>query len=197
MEPCNETYPLVGFPLLVVETAWKCHYLAFCDDKARCHFLDLLRDAVASNEEVFDRDELKAHLWQGFQSLSEEDAAKWANITSGKKSKQRIILNSCRMSFDCDDFDFESSDEDGSISFFVEDLLHKALSISTETLERNPKDFANFLNDTSRLRLLHLDRLDPNSKSTFCICVNLFHCLLQHALLISKTGPPTKVSLLF
>ena len=38
--------PLPGFSLLVVETAWICHYVAFRDDNARDAFEKVLQEAV-------------------------------------------------------------------------------------------------------------------------------------------------------
>ena len=39
--------PLPGFPLLVLETAWLCHYIAFRDEETRDTFGEKVEDAVA------------------------------------------------------------------------------------------------------------------------------------------------------
>lgn len=77
---------------------------------------------------------------------------------------------------------------------FSEEVLAKALSISLNTMEKDIEGFARFLDLTSRLRDMPLNLLDLNSREAFCIFVNIYHCLLQHALLLD--GAPSKVSLL-
>lgn len=39
-------YPLPGFPILVLETAWLCHYIAFRDEESRDTFGQKLEDAI-------------------------------------------------------------------------------------------------------------------------------------------------------
>jgi len=80
-----------------------------------------------------------------------------------------------------------------AVGLFVEDLLSQALSFTLEALEVCENDFVRFLDCSSRLRTLPLQKLDLSGKEAFCICVNLYHCLLQHSLLLSPCGPPTKV----
>ena len=41
--------PLPGFPLLVLETAWLCYYLAFRDEEARDTFGDLVDNAITKH----------------------------------------------------------------------------------------------------------------------------------------------------
>jgi len=158
-------------------------------------FFNLLNEAIFTcDEDMSHKDEWKAHMWQGFQSSADSsgDKAKWANVISSKKSKRRIILNSRRMAFDCEAFNATEKHCNEAICTFVQNLLLKALSFSLETLEKSPSDFVKFLDSASRLRELSLNELDKDSTEAYCICVNLYHCLLQHALLLSKTGPPTK-----
>ena len=193
MDNVNDRNPVVGHHMLAVETAWKCHYLAFSTEEMRTDFFNILNVSIFSNgTEVFQRDEWHAHMWQGVQSSTDTsgESAKWAGI--GSSRKQRIILNSRRMSFDCDTFGIDESSEK-DICSFVQKLLKRALSISLENLVSNPKNFIQFLDDTSRLRQLPFSDIKKNGAGAFCLCVNIYHCLLQHALLLSKTGPPTKV----
>jgi hypothetical protein len=195
----GSTGPLAGRPILAIETAWKCHYLVLCTHEVLTDFFNILNASIFSHgEEVFQQDEWNAHMWQGVQSSADNsgDSAKWANIGSSSKKKQRIILNSRRMPFDCESFNYEGnkSASQREIGAFVQALLQRALCISLETLLNNPKNFIGFLDDVSRLRQLPWNEIDKSSSGAFCIVVNLYHCLLQHSLLLSKTGPPTKVS---
>jgi hypothetical protein len=41
--------PLPGFPLLVLETAWLCHYIAFRDDEARDTFGEKVEEAIENH----------------------------------------------------------------------------------------------------------------------------------------------------
>jgi hypothetical protein len=77
---------------------------------------------------------------------------------------------------------------------FVEDLLSKALSFSLESLEKDPDSFVEFLDLTSQLRLLPLDEIDFSSRLAFCLFANIYHCLLQQAMLLSVNGPLDKKS---
>jgi len=192
-------HPLQGFPLLAIETSWKCHYLAFKTNDIRFGFLDMINKAIfADSEDMSASDEWKARMWQSVQSSADSsgEREKWASIISSKKQKQRIVLNSRRMPFDCDEFSFQKRDNNlfqQNLCSFVENLLQKALSFSLENLISNPKGFVIFLDETSRLRTFPLRSIDKSGKGAFCIYVNLYHCLLQHALLLATGGPPTKV----
>jgi hypothetical protein len=77
---------------------------------------------------------------------------------------------------------------------FVEDLLSRALSFSLESLEKDPESFVEFLDLTSQLRLLPLDEIDLTSRHAFCLFANVYHCLLQQAMLLSLNGPLHKKS---
>jgi len=188
--------PLPGFPVLVLETAWMCHYLAFGDQEAKDSFKIQLTDALTRSkqpgEAESDLPELRqARFWQGFQnsikvSLS-SGQEKWADIMSGTKSKSRVVLNNRRMAFD---LEAETSDPLG----LVEDLLSTALSFSLQHLTEHPQTLVRFLDWTSQLRNLDLDELDLSSSSAFCFFVNVYHCLLQHAMLLSVNGPLHKRS---
>ena len=81
----GESNPLPGFPLLVLETAWLCHYVAFRDEEARDTFGEKVENAIASHikqvEEsasIQQQDLRKARFWQGFQGLSE------SSLSSGR-----------------------------------------------------------------------------------------------------------------
>jgi hypothetical protein len=41
--------PLPGFHLLVLETAWLCHYVAFRDEEARDTFGDMVEEATGNH----------------------------------------------------------------------------------------------------------------------------------------------------
>jgi len=190
--------PLPGLPLIAIETAWRCHYLAFVDEISRATFQQKIDAAIYTHKKganKMQQDVWKAHLWQGFQPSSEpslsEGKGMWAKVASSRKSKQRVVLNTRRMAFDNETFSLNGSQSaERLIGIFVEDLLRQAL----DNLEERPTDFVEFLNNASRLRMLPLQVLDLSGKESFCIFVNLYHCLLQHALLLSSHGPPTKKS---
>lgn len=197
LEDANDRYPLSGFPLVAIETAWKCHYIAFKNEDIRTDFLNALHTAVLSHYEYMPRrDEWNARMWQHVQSSADSsgESEKWASIISSKKRKKRIILNSRRMPFDCDVFPLFDNNADFQLNLasFVEKLLQKALSFSLENMMKDPKDFVQFLDETSKLRVLPVKYIDKSDKSAFCIYVNIYHCLLQHSLLLSTGGPPTK-----
>ncbi len=188
--------PLPGFPILVIETAWQCHYMAFRDEASRFSFGEKIDGAVENYKVKHLTDSLeskelqKARFWQGFRSLSETSlasgAAKWAKVSCNQKQKERAILNGRRMAFD------SLMLFGGRISNsyeFVEKLLTTALTFSFTTLEQDPESFINFLDMTSELRFLPLGEFDLSSPSTFCMFVNIYHCLLQQALLLSVNGP--------
>ncbi len=194
--------PLPGFPILVIETAWQCHYVAFRDETSREIFAEKVDDAIKNYKEkhMTDRMESKelqmARFWQGFQTLSETSlasgAAKWAKVSWNQKSKERAVLNGRRMAFDCS---APFGGRKSNAFEFVEKLLTTALSFSFATLEQDPDSFINFLNMTSELRFLPLGDFDLSSPSTFCMFVNIYHCLLQQALLLSVNGPLSKKSI--
>jgi hypothetical protein len=104
---------------------------------------------------------------------------------------ERIILNGRRMAFDCRTAALESVAEAG---LFVETLLTRALSFSLESLEEDPDSFVEFLDLTSQLRFVPLDEIDLSSRHAFCFFVNIYHCLMQQALLLSVNGPLNKKS---
>lgn len=72
---------------------------------------------------------------------------------------------------------------------FVEALLSTALSFSFDELKQHPEAFVKFLGSTSLLRKVRLRECEKESSRSFCFFVNLYHCLLQHALLCSANGP--------
>ena len=201
VRPLNvDSVPLPGFPILVIETAWQCHYIAFRDKISRDDFGEKVDRAVKSckAKEQTETNELqKARFWQGFRTLSESSlaagAAKWAKISSSQKSRQRAILNGRRMAFDSSTMSFAGSVLEAYN--FVEELLTIALSFSVTTLEQDPESFIEFLDLTSELRFLPLEEIDRSSPYAFCMFVNIYHCLLQQALLLSVNGPLHKKSI--
>ena len=211
VDPSDGSHPLPGVSLLALETAWRITYVGFLDEAAKNSFSDQLKAAVFSSgidDISLEDDAFRAHLWQNFssQSIAAGDRGKWATITSSSKRKQRIILNGRRQRFDCASFNAEArvTATENSIEVgggliekeeqFVEGLLLKACSFTVEMLERNPRDFVDFLDATSRLRSIDLRDLDLSSDAALCLVLNLYHCLLQHSLLLSIEGPPSKKS---
>lgn len=189
------TSPLL-LPQLVIVTHWKCHYLAFCNEQMRSNFHGSLNSAIFSNSSNFaEQNEWQAHFWQGFNFMAGmNNTSKWDKIIVSNKQQHRLVLNSRRMSFDCDRFlDVCDYGHINEISAFVEDLLNMSLSFTSENLETSPEEFIKFQDKTSRLKNLPVQKLDRSKVETFCIWVNLYHCLLQHSLLLSSRAP-TKVN---
>lgn len=110
----------------------------------------------------------------------------WAVVPTGKKTTNRTILNSRRMVFDLDPNFLKM---EGGAGRFVEDLLSTSLSFSLSSLERDPEGLVKFLDATSYLRLISLLDFERSSVGAFCLVVNLYHCLLQHSLLLAVNGP--------
>jgi len=197
--------PLPGFLILVIETAWMCHYMAFKDKISRDAFGEKMDTALQNyskeeNQNTLEQNELqitRLRFWQGFQTLSETSlsagTAKWAKVSSNQKSKERAILNGRRMSFDRLSMSFGNSIS--KAYKFVEDVLTRALTFSLTSLEEDPESFVDFLDMTSELRFLPLGEVDLSSPHAFCLFVNIYHCLLQQALLLSVNGPLHKKSI--
>ena len=192
----DEKSPLPGLPVLVVETAWKCNYFAFANEDSRASFYEQLGKAKDEFDEQAsqrqeEKDLWKARFWQGFRSSYESSLSggkdKWAEISSGRVKKRRLVLNNRRMSFDLQPFPEPAST-------FSEDLLSVALSFRLESLLEHPEAFSRFLDAVSQLQNLPIQEQDFSSADTFCLFVNLYHCLLQHALLLTVNGPLTKRS---
>lgn len=208
VDPTDALHPLPGVSILAIETAWRVSYIGFLDDATRSSFSDHLKAALfsSSNEARLEDDAYRAHLWQNFssQSIAASGRGKWAPIISSKRKQQRIILNGRRMGFDCAPFNAETrvTATENSVEVgggliekeeeFVESLLLKACSFTVEMLENQPRDFIDFLDATSRLRSINLRDIDLSSDAAFCLVLNLYHCLLQHSLLLSIDGPPSK-----
>jgi len=72
---------------------------------------------------------------------------------------------------------------------FTENLLGDALALSTES---SLEDLIQFLDKSSCLRNMKIGQLDFTAEESVVIFVNIYHCLLQHALLL--LGPPSKHS---
>jgi len=188
------TNPLPGCPMLAIETSWMCHYVVFPDLENRKSFREKVEAATARLAKQLDPENSlwQAHFWQGFEtSLSSSVSSgkgKWADVVSGNKMKPRLVLNNRRMMFDL----LPRPDHTAE---FVERLLETSLSFShLKNLKEHPEDLVKFLDATSQLRSLSLDSLDLASPSSFCIFVNIYHCLLQHALLLTVNGPLNKRS---
>jgi len=73
---------------------------------------------------------------------------------------------------------------------FTKTLVETALVLSPESSLEN---LVAFLDSTSALRSLDLSEIDFQSEAAVALFVNIYHALLQHALLL--LGPPTKHSI--
>jgi hypothetical protein len=195
--------PLPGLPLLVLETAWLCHYIAFRDAEIRDTFGERLELVIENHVQLVKETASlqqsalrKARFWQGFQTLSESSLSsgmgKWAKLSSKDNTMARAVLNGRRMAFDCGTTLLQDVSRSG---LFVSNLLTKALSFSLESLEKDPDSFIEFLDLTSQLRFVPIDEIDLSSKFAFCLFVNIYHCLLQQTLLLSVNGQLTKKSI--
>jgi len=198
----SEYHPIPGFPTICVETPCRCYYFAFSDSEGLESFANLLRNQVAAsinNQGKMENEISNAFLLQKFQQMSDltvviEERKKWDTVISQNKARQRIILNSRRMVFDVEGFKSDDTlSTEKVVGAFVQNLLSRALSFSLKELEESPESFIGFIDDTSRLRKIPIGQLDYGGKEAFCIFVNLYHCLLQHALLLSPFGPLSKV----
>ena len=163
--------PLPGYPLLVIETAWRLHYVAFSSEDTRLTFLLTLEDARSLLSKSADpalsseRELSKARFWLGFQSSVESSLSsgrgKWAEVASGRRMKRRIILNNRRMVFDL-------QPETKDANTFVGELLSTSLSFSLNSLAEHPESLVNFLDSTCQLRTISLHDIDPTNSSSFC-----------------------------
>ena len=97
-----------------------------------------------------------------------------------------MILNSRRMVFDLNS---DLVEKIGGNTKYVQELLSTSLSFSLDSLEKDPEALVKFLDATSHLRSLSLLDIDRSSSEAFCLFTNLYHCLLQHALLLAVSGP--------
>lgn len=204
--PKAESDPLPGLSLLSIDTIWRCHYLAFLNTEEREKFLRIVNDAMyhAETKDPTKQTRKIAQEWESYKMSLETSltgsGGKWAPVMVGKKSKQkrqRMILNSKRMTFDLQpvvehgNIGNDATSKMGRIAKFVEELLRKALSLSPEALDSAD---SSFLKEVSRLRCIPLHEIDYGSKEALCIFVNLYHCLLQHSLLLAVDGLPDKVT---
>jgi hypothetical protein len=185
LDKANEM-PLPSFPILVVETAWMCQYVVFSNESKRELFRQVAtraKEYSVVNDRTKEVKELQnVRFWLGFKTESSLGQGKWADVASSGKIKPRTILNNRRMTFDLPPKDTNSN-------VFVEEMLKTALSFSLDSLLENPEDLIMLLDTTSYLRAFRLDELDFSSVSCFCLFVNIYHCLLQHALLLTINGP--------
>ena len=211
---CNPTIgPLPGLLLLSIDTAWRCHYVAFLDEPQRDNFVKKMNDALFYAEsqsnltgKASEKRAGQAEEWESFKMSLETSltgsVGKWASVSTGKKSKQkkpRRILNGRRMMFDLDPVTetpkvgSNRSNIQDQVATYAESLLRMSLSFSPGALNSKQSNFIEFLDEASRLRSLPMHEIDFSSKEAFCIFVNVYHCLLQHALLLAVDGLPDKV----
>lgn len=202
----DELSPLPGYPILAIETGWQCYYLAFPNEESRDEFCAAIQEqrrhhTQTEENKVADKDLWKARYLQGFQDSVGATVSsgnhKWAKIPSGTKTMHRSVMNVRRMAFDVEALaspDAEEEFELERIESFVSKLLELALSTTFDNIETNPETFAEFLDMASQLRSIPLDRLDLGLPASLCIFTNIYHCLLQHALLLTINGPLYKKS---
>jgi hypothetical protein len=202
-------HPLPGLPLLVLETAWRCHYLAFVSLQSRENFICIVNKAIFAciprniafekEQNILRRDKKESFCWQSYQAAVQASLSngrgKWKAVATSQKKKHRAVLNGRCMGFDVKPFVPDSSERDveSAIVQFVEDLLSLALSLDQNSFSKAPDRLLLFLNNTSRLSVMPINQMEPSEKGAYCVFVNLFHCLLQHALLFSIYGPPNQV----
>jgi Protein of unknown function (DUF1769)/Protein of unknown function, DUF547 len=193
----TDAAPLAGYPLLVIETTWLCHYFAFSNaDKRRVMFecIQTARESYAkTHEESMHNEETnEKRFCRGLESARayarDIGASKWSHVSSNAKQKSRVILNNRRKAFDFQD------DNQGDYCSLIEKSLGTALSLTVDSMRRESEKLMFFLNCISRLRNLPLSSIDLSSPDAFCLLVNIYHCLLQHALLFSVNGPLHKKS---
>lgn len=190
----NEFYPLPGLHTLAIDTAWKCHYISFLEISGRDNFLKCLNDALFFTAKPGRKmaSEFDSYRMSLENSLT-GTIGKWRTVSISNKSKhkkQRRVLNNRRMAFDIAPI----GDTIELIASYVENLLTIALSFSSDTLNASETQFIEFLDEASRLPTLPLHEIDLSSKEALCIFINLYHCLLQHSLLVAIDGLPNKVS---
>ena len=204
-DPTTDSNPLPGLRILAIDTTWRCHYLAFLENTALESFSSKLRESVFNSKDQAQPN--RAQGWETFQlslesTLTGTIGPKWAPVSTGRKSnqkKQRRVLNSRRLCFDLKPVSSNTanmSSVQGCIASYAENLLKMALSFSPDTLDATESSFIEFLDEASRLRSLPLHEIDFSSREALCIFVNLYHCLMQHSLLIAVDGLPNKVSML-
>lgn len=193
-----DPFPGLG-GILAIDCMWRSHYLVFVSVETKEKFkVQIAAALMTSSTGSTDLPSNPSLLFQENQ---------WAPINSSSKSKKRAILNARLMSFDCslnvncadeqEEGDAEHSDigeNEGTLGSkicqVVEDTLCLGLSLSTDSLEKAPDKLIAFLNATSAFRLLPLRSLDVRTDEAVCIFLNLYHCLVQHALLVE--GAPNK-----
>lgn len=205
---CDEdtsSCPLPGLYTMAIDTAWKCHYMTFVEIKERDNFLKQLNDALFHMNESHQPPHKIAQEFESYRMSLETSltgtVGKWRKLSASKKTKdkkQRRVLNGRKMSFDVisvsDKKDTDKKNAQKKFALFVENLLRMALSFSPDGLDASDSRFIEFLDETSRLRTMNLHDIDLASKESLCIVVNLYHCLLQHSLLLAVDGLPNKVS---
>lgn len=201
-------HPLPGLPLLALETAWRCHYLAFVSLQSREIFISIINNSIFAciprniafeQDQNLLRDKKESFCWQSYQAAVQASLSngrgKWKAVTTSQKRKGRAVLNGRCMGFDVKPFVTDTSQRDvqSAILQFVENLLALALSLDQNSFSNAPDRLLLFLNNASRLSVMPIKQMEPSGKGAYCVFVNLFHCLLQHALLFSVYGPPNQV----
>lgn len=172
-----------GEEVLAIDTVWSCHYVAFRDLDTLIHFHARITELLSLTHSNSGRDApeaaLRVQFWRSANMLvgDEEIHSKWSPVQSGTKKKRRIILNSRKEVFDLDHSKIVDS-------YFVERLLVKSLDFAPESLHQRLDEFVLFQDELCHLKLFSLAHSDLDAGETMCLFVNLYHCLLQHSLLL-------------
>lgn len=185
-------YPMPGLHMLAVDTLGRVYYLAFARESMRESFLNILQNSVFLAEESSQSNPVPTHDPQEAFLLKSE---RWAGMQSKSASKphSRLILNARRMKFDGTDFMRRAEDEDEilhvRITKFMESTLRHALTLGPQSALGST---ISFLDMTCTFSSIPIHKLGAGDEA-LCFFINLYHCLVQHILLM--LGPPTKSSL--
>ncbi|KNC53792.1 uncharacterized protein AMSG_09512 [Thecamonas trahens ATCC 50062] len=130
----------------------------------------------AVGDEVASEDATAPLGWEAAGSPAARDAASTGYVFKAPRKdskRQRVVLNARKMAF-------RPLPADGpSALAIVESLLR---TVATLRPDSRTEEITSFLDSTADLKLVELTDLDENQRLAFFL--NLFHTLLQHALLV-------------
>mmetsp|Transcript_1402 Transcript_1402/g.2909 ORF Transcript_1402/g.2909 Transcript_1402/m.2909 type:complete len:1285 (-) Transcript_1402:132-3986(-) len=192
-------HPMPGLHMLAIDTLGRVYYVAFGKHSVQENCFKTLQSAIFSAcdtstyNSINEYDPIPTHDPQESFLLKSE---RWARMqtNSGSKTHARLILNARRINF-FDDVDFlkrrNSSPEDEEemhlrICKFMESTLHLGLALRPDSPLRST---ISFLDMTCNFSSIPLHKLGDGDMA-LCFFINLYHCLLQHILLL--LGPPSK-----
>lgn len=188
------SHPIPGLHILTIDTLGRVYYLAFSKHSVRESCWNAIQNAIFSIED-------HTNLANDYNSIPTHDpqesfllkSDRWARMQnkSGSKTHARLILNARRLSFDDADFmkcQNDKNEINNSICKFMESTLHQALALRPDSPLGST---ISFLDMTCNFSSIPVHKLG-NGDEALCFFINLYHCLLQHILLL--LGPPSKVS---